>query len=385
MKQLTTLFIAALLGGMFALGGSLILSPETSKVETIEQERFGKLANFNTGRIQNAPIDFVKAAEIGMPAVVHIAAKQTQARNAPSGYDKNLDDIFRDFMNPLGGAPSPRQGTGSGVIVDQYGYIVTNNHVVEFADEFEVTLFDKRKFNAQLVGTDPTTDLAVLKIEGNMLPTLNYGNSDKAKVGEWVLAVGNPFDLTSTVTAGIISAKGRNIDILGGGSAIESFIQTDAVVNPGNSGGALIDVDGNLIGINTAIKTRTGSYAGYSFAVPSSIVQKIVEDLITHGSAQRGFLGINIDDLDDDTAKELGLNFSEGVYVVSLVSSGSAIKAGVLPGDVITGVNGVNVTSAPELQEQVGTKRPGDIVLLDVNRRGKEKTIKVLLKAMDQK
>jgi len=383
MKQLTTLFFAALLGGMFALGGSLLLSPQTAESDSLDQERLGKLANYNVGKIQNSPFNFVKAAEIGMPAVVHIAAKQTQSRTAPSGYEKNLDDMFRDFMNPFGGVPSPRQGTGSGVIVDQYGYIVTNNHVVEFADEFEVTLYDKRKFKAQLVGTDPTTDLAVLKIESNMLPVLDYGNSDKAKVGEWVLAVGNPFDLTSTVTAGIISAKGRNIDILGGRTAIESFIQTDAVVNPGNSGGALINKDGLLIGINTAIKTRTGSYAGYSFAVPSSIVKKVVEDLITHGSAQRGFLGINIDDLDDETAKELGLNFSEGVYVVSLVERGSAIKAGILPGDVITGVNGTSVSSAPELQEQVGTKRPGDIVLLDVNRRGKEKTIKVLLKGLD--
>ncbi len=383
MKQLTTLIIAALLGGMIALGGSLLLTPQSSKAETADQEQFGKLTNLNIGKIQNTPVNFVKAAEISMPAVVHIAAKQTQARNNPSGYDKNLDDLFRDFMNPLGGGQAPRQGTGSGVIVDQYGYIVTNNHVVEYADDFEVTLYDKRKFNAKLIGTDPTTDLAVLKIEGNMLPTLDYGNSDKAKVGEWVLAVGNPFDLTSTVTAGIISAKGRNIDILGGGSAIESFIQTDAVVNPGNSGGALVDTEGRLIGINTAIKTRTGSYAGYSFAVPTSIVRKVVEDLITYGSAQRGFLGINIDDLDDETAKELGLNFSEGVYVVSLVDSGSAIKAGLLPGDVITGVNSVKVNSAPELQEQVGTKRPGDIVILNVNRRGKEKEIKVLLKAMD--
>ncbi len=383
MRQLMLLILASVFGGCIALGGYQLLTTN-DKSSFNEKVNYSVLTNVsknsNTANL-TAPDNFTKAAEKGMPAVVHITAKKTQNNAKQEQRGGGYDDFFRDFFGNgfFDIQPMPQEGTGSGVIISKDGYIVTNNHVIDFADEVSVTLHDQRKFTAKVIGKDPTTDVAVIKIEDNDLPTLNFSNSDNVKVGEWVLAVGNPFNLTSTVTAGIVSAKGRDINILQGNTAIESFIQTDAAVNPGNSGGALIDLEGDLIGINTAIKTRTGSFAGYSFAIPSNIVQKIVDDIIEFGEAQRGFIGINIANIDSEDKDELNLNISEGVLVESVVEDGAAIKAGVLPYDIITAVNGQKVKTAPELQELVGRLRPGDEVDLKIIRKSKTKNIKVRL------
>ncbi len=379
MKQLMLLTLAGILGGAIALGShQLFLVEETPAAEKVNYSQFTG-SNYGTkinSSLNAAPTDFTRAAEKGMPSVVHITARKTQSQAQNYG---NYDEFFRGFFGNI--MPEiPQEGTGSGVILSQDGYIVTNNHVIDFADEVEVTLYDRRKFTAKVIGTDPTTDIAVLKIEDNNLPALRVANSDNVKVGEWVLAVGNPFNLTSTVTAGIVSAKGRDINILQGSSAIESFIQTDAAVNPGNSGGALINLSGELIGINTAIQSRTGSFAGYSFAIPSNIAKKIVDDIIEYGSAQRGFLGINILSMDSELAEELNVNIIDGVYVSDVVETGAAIKAGVLPGDIVTGVDGQEVKSAPELQELVGRRRPGDTVKLTIYRKGNIQDISIRLK-----
>jgi len=277
------------------------------------------------------------------------------------------------------------EATGSGVIISKDGYIVTNNHVIAGAQSLTITLNNKRTYEASIIGTDKTTDLAVIKInkedlKDTELPTLQYGNSEQTLVGDWVLAVGNPFNLTSTVTAGIVSAKGRNIDILEGTYSIESFIQTDAVVNPGNSGGALVNTEGELVGINTAIVTRSGRYEGYSFAVPSNLVKKVVKDLIDYGEVQRGFLGITIRDVDDEIADENKLKDLNGVYVDGVGEESAAEEAGLQEGDVIIKVNGKRVSSSPELQEQVGLFRPGEKVAVIFMRDGKMKTTEVLLK-----
>ncbi len=373
MKNIITLVVAGIIGGLVTLGGVYLLNPISNNTTTHPTENYAKTVannlNVKAGSVA-APFDFTQAAELSMPSVVHITATQ-------GGSESETDDAF-DFF--FGNPGKPQGGTGSGVIYSSDGYIVTNNHVVEGATNLEVTLFDNRTFAAKIIGTDTQTDLAVIKIESNGLPVLKKGDSDRARVGEWVLAVGNPFDLTSTVTAGIISAKGRDIDIIKGNTAIESFIQTDAAVNPGNSGGALVDAQGRLIGINTAIATRSGSYQGYSFAIPVNIMEKIAEDIIEFGSYQRGFLGINIADLNNDYADELGLRITQGVVVVQTVEGGAAQYAGVLPNDVITKVNGSSVKSAPELQELVGRKRLGDTVTLTINRSGTIKQIPVKLK-----
>jgi S1-C subfamily serine protease len=262
---------------------------------------------------------------------------------------------------------------------------VTNNHVVDFADDIEVALYDNRKFKAKKIGTYPKADLAVLKIEANALPVLKHADSDQSKVGQWVLAVGNPFDLTSTVTAGIISAKGRDINIIqardGRNDAIESFIQTDAAVNPGNSGGALVDAMGRLLGINTAISTRTGVFEGYSFAIPINIVTRIVDDIIKNGSYQRPYLGVNIQELDADYAKELGVDISQGVVIETLVDGGSAQFAGLQPRDIIVSINGKGIKSVPELQEIISSSKVGDTLNVQVLRKGKKQEIAVRLKA----
>lgn len=379
MKNIISLVVAGMIGGLITLSGVYLFktsSQETTTPTPVEQiaQTVSTRNNVNVkaGSLA-APFDFSEAAEIAMPSVVHITATSGGNRSQSSS-----NDPFEYFF----GRPDQglRGGTGSGVIYSSDGYIVTNNHVVEGASNIEVTLNDNRTYKAEIVGTDTQTDLAVLKVEARRLPVLKKADSDRAKVGEWVLAVGNPFDLTSTVTAGIISAKGRDIDIIQGNTAIESFIQTDAAVNPGNSGGALVDAKGKLLGINTAIATRTGSYQGYSFAIPVNIMTKIVEDIIEYGSYQRGFLGINIADLDNEYADDLGLNITQGVVVLRTVDGGAAQYAGVLPNDVITQVNGSRVNSAPELQELVGRKRLGDTVTLTINRSGKIKEIPVTLK-----
>ncbi|MDX1938916.1 MAG: trypsin-like peptidase domain-containing protein, partial [Saprospiraceae bacterium] len=306
---------------------------------------------------------FKEAADLVRPSVVHI--------HSSSG-DK--------YEKLFGG-----EASGSGVIISEDGYIVTNNHVIADSKEVTVTLNNKRTYSAKIIGTDRTTDLAVIKIKEKelkdlKLPALKFGNSDEVFVGEWVLAVGNPFNLTSTVTAGIVSAKGRNIDILDGTYDIESFIQTDAVVNPGNSGGALVDAAGNLVGINTAIITRSGRYEGYSFAVPSNLVRKVIKDLRDYGLVQRGMLGVFIDNMTSERAKELGLKAIEGIYVTRVTPDSGADDAGLRKGDVIVGINGTKTKTVPEMQEQVGRYRPGNTISVEYMRDGKKESAKVTLK-----
>lgn len=376
MKSLSYLF-AGLAGGVLALSGSYFFTATVHRTETIalsdnsshSKKQISKFSN-NDGGLR-APTDFADAAEAVMPSVVNVTS--ITEYKARSDWEKRYMELF--------GAPESNQSTGSGVIISNKGYIVTNNHVIRGASEVQITLYDKRKFKATVIGTDPSTDLAVLKIEADKLPNVEFANSDEARIGEWVLAVGNPFELNFTVTAGIISAKGRNINILGGQQrSIESFIQTDAAVNPGNSGGALVNAQGQLIGINTAIATPTGTYAGYSFAVPINLVKKVVSDLMEFGEVKRGYLGVMIQDLNGDIATKENLSVTQGVYVTDLVSEGAAQKAGMKVGDVILKVNGVNTKSVPELQEQIGSRNPGDEVTLTIHRSGGQKEINIKLK-----
>lgn len=310
----------------------------------------------------SAPTNFIKAAAVATPAVVNI--------KSIDNINLNSNIVEKDLSS----------SSGSGVIVSPDGYIITNYHVVDQVGEIEVTLNDRRKFLAKLVGNDPSTDLALIKIEALNLPALIIGNSDSLQVGEWVLAVGNPFDLNSTVTAGIVSAKARNINILEGATSIESFIQTDAAVNPGNSGGALVNSNGELVGITSAIITYSGQYEGYSFAIPINLVQKIMKDIKEFGIVQRGFLGINIDEVNDQVAKDLGLPAPEGVYVSAVTKGGAADEGGVLPGDIIIELNKTIVKTMPEFQELIGRQRPGNKVNLTVLRNATKKEINVILR-----
>ncbi len=320
-------------------------------------------------------VDLTYAAEKAVHAVVHVKVKSMRDNNYS---DNPLYDFF--FGDRGNAQPQPVMAFGSGVIISDDGYIITNNHVVDQMDEIEVVLNDRRSFSAKVIGTDPSTDLALLKIDAKNLPYLTYGNPDDLKLGQWVLAVGNPYNLTSTVTAGIISAKARNIDILRGQFAIESFLQTDAAVNPGNSGGALVDTQGNLVGINTAIASRTGAYSGNSFAIPVSIVKKVVGDLMEYGIVQRAFLGVTIQDVTQELANENNLNNTNGVYINSITEEGSAKSAGIKKGDVIMSVNNVPVNNVSELQEQISRFRPNDNVGISVIRDGKEKHFDVTLR-----
>ncbi len=331
-------------------------TPSQSAVYTIED---GKVV----------PLDFTATAEKVIDGVVHIKSTQLYAdnnsypyRSMPSPFKDFFGDEFENFFGPQfkfqnpnpKGRPSPaRVGTGSGVIISEDGYIVTNNHVIADADDVEVTLHDNRNYKATVVGTDPSTDLALLRIKAKDLSVVPLVNSDEVKVGQWVMAVGNPFSLNSTVTAGIVSAKGRNINILKEQYAIENFIQTDAAINPGNSGGALVNLEGGLIGINTAIASPTGAYSGYGFAVPANIVNKVIKDLIEYGNVQRGVLGIMIRTIDGSFAKEKDLDLTQGVYVDSLMANSAAGKAGVKVGDVIVKINGKAINTSPELQGMI--------------------------------
>jgi len=330
--------------------------------------------------------DFTVAAELSIHAVVHVKTKTPMKVQQFGGFQNDpLFDYFfgRPQQNPRSKKDDDtpmQEGVGSGVIITNDGYIVTNNHVVDGSSEIEVTLNDKRTFKAKLIGADPNTDIALIKIDAEKLPVIAFGNSDSLKVGEWVLAVGNPFNLTSTVTAGIVSAKARNINIINTKMPIESFIQTDAAVNPGNSGGALVNTRGELVGINAAIASQTGSYAGYAFAVPVSIVQKVVSDIRQYGVVQRALLGVNIGDIDSKLAKEKKLKTLEGAYVDQVFDQSAAKSAGIKKGDVINNVNGVPVKSRAEVQEQVGRYRPGDKITVTVVRGDSEEKLKVELK-----
>lgn len=373
-----TLFVAAI-GGSVALGVyTKWYAPKfNSGSFGFQQPIYRTSANMPANAV-----DFTVPAEMSVNSVVHIKTKATVNNNV-------VHDPFFDFFfgSPNMGRPQVQIGTGSGVIISQDGYISTNNHVVAGAEEVEVTLNNKKTYIAKVIGTDPSTDLALLKVEADEnLPYLTYGNSDDVRVGEWVLAVGNPFNLTSTVTAGIVSAKGRNINIIGGGDPnknvfpIESFIQTDAAVNPGNSGGALVNAKGELVGINTAIASTTGSYAGYSFAVPVNIVKKVMSDLLEYGMVQRAFIGASIRDIDNNLAEEKGIKDLNGVYIAGLNEGGAAEEAGIKEGDIIKKVGAVNVSTSAQLQEQIGKYRPGDKVLITLLRDGKEKQLDLLLK-----
>lgn len=382
MKNLVSLIIAGIFGGLIALGGTYLISTNTStSINDLQIPRAVGVSNLNLSKgTANVPFDFTEPAEKVTPVVVHITA--SESKDLSNRRQQKSNDPFRGFFGD-DSYNQPKKGTGSGVIISEDGYIVTNNHVVEFADEFIVTLSNNKQYQAKVIGTDPRTDLAVLKIEAHSLPTLTYADSDNAKIGQWVLAVGNPLELTSTVTAGIISAKGRDINIIPGREAIESFIQTDAAVNPGNSGGALVDVQGRLLGINTAIATKTGYFAGYSFAIPVNIMKKIVNDIIEYGSYQRGYLGIGITDLDNELAEELSLDITQGVVIQNVENGSAAQYAGLLPNDVITTVDGKPVKSSPELQELVGRAKVGDQVNLKINRNGDLKNVEVRLKARE--
>lgn len=347
---------------------------DKSEIVTIKEEQPIKYATYPADSEAVLP-DLTFAAEKSIHTVVHIATQSVRGGGWSSG-----NPFFDEFFGLRRQQPQIAQGFGSGVILSEDGYIVTNNHVIEDAQKIKVILNDKREFDARLVGTDPSTDIAVLKVEASNLPYLTYGNSDDLKLGEWVLAVGNPFNLTSTVTAGIVSARARNLGINNDQFSIESFIQTDAAVNPGNSGGALVNQQGNLVGINTAIASRTGSYTGYSFAVPVSIVKKVVNDLKEFGEVQRALLGVEIASVNAEIAEELNLDNVEGVYVARVTENGAAKEAGIEVEDVIISVAGEKVKTSAELQEKVSQYRPGEDVKIVVLRKGNKKQFTVTLR-----
>lgn len=382
--------VIAFISAFAAIGIYNYFGFNKQEVKITEQSTPVKYAAYSSSGT-NQPIDFRYGASVATPAVVHIKSTMKPEKPAAQrGYDpfRGLfgDDFQYFFHGPSPYNNQPQVATGSGVVVSEDGYIVTNNHVVKDADEIEVVFNNNKTYKAKLIGKDGDTDLALLKIEETNLPAISFANSDSALVGEWVLAVGNPFNLASTVTAGIISAKGRNINILGNdvtqgsNTAIESFIQTDAAVNPGNSGGALVNVNGDLVGINTAIASPTGSYAGYSFAVPSNIVRKVIVDLKNYGVTQRGFLGVVIKTMDGETASKLGFDKPMGVYVDNVNKGSAAEEAGLKSKDVITKINGVAVNSSPELQEQVAQHSPGSKLNVEYIRDGKKGTATVILK-----
>jgi serine protease Do len=387
MKNFGALFLAAVLGSVSTVATVKWLDEDNDKVklEYSTNVPAAKVAYTVNSNGEVVPVDFTVAAEKVAPAVVHIRSTSSGASQLES---EETYDPFREFFGPRG-QQGPSQSAGSGVIINKDGYIVTNNHVVADAEVVEVTLTDNRTFKAEVIGTDPDTDLALIKIDQKNLPSLAFVDSDKARVGEWVLAVGNPFNLTSTVTAGIISAKGRSINILNrgnnelGNTAIESFIQTDAAINPGNSGGALVDLEGGLIGINTAIASPTGAYSGYGFAVPSDIVSKVVEDLIEYGTVQRGWLGVSIASVNSQLAREKDLNLNEGAYISGFADKSSAKEAGLKEGDVIVKIDEMPIRTNTALIEYIGRHRPGDKVMVTVDRGGKTVTVPVVLKNRD--
>ncbi len=376
-KSLTILFIA-FAGGIAGHFVMSKLSPEAVSEEKVVERVVYETAPVRYTSYESAgvPLDFTLAAESTVNTVVHVRTETT----VKNSFHHPWFDFF-GYEN----TPQIQRGSGSGVIISDDGYIVTNNHVIDGAQSISVSLNNNTTHEATVVGTDPATDIAVLKIDAYDLPTIRFGDSDELRVGEWVLAVGNPFDLTSTVTAGIVSAKARNINLLRGDVnreifPIESFIQTDAAVNPGNSGGALVNTRGELIGINTAIASRTGSYAGYSFAVPTSIVSKVTADLMEFGLVQRAFIGVRISEVTQELAAERGLNRIEGVYVADLVDNGAAALAGIKEGDIILRVGKASVRTVPELQERISRYRPGDEVNVTVWRDKREVAIPVILR-----
>jgi len=373
-KTLGTLLVA-LIGGLIAVFVYAKLFPRQDRIITATVNQPISLANFPTG-MDMANLNFVVAAQKSVEAVVHVKTESTQ-----ESYNPLLEFFYGDQYRSM----QPVVGFGSGVIISDDGYIVTNNHVIEGSDKVFVTLNDKREFEAKLIGRDPSTDLALLKIKGESFHFLNWGDSDSLQVGEWVLAVGNPFNLTSSVSAGIVSAKGKNIGIIQDQYRMESFIQTDAAVNRGNSGGALVDMRGNLVGVTSAIISPSGGYAGISFAIPVGIVKKVVADLIEYGVVQRAILGVSIQDITAELAKEKNLDKMEGVYITDVRPDGAAMAAGIKAGDIILSINDMKVNSSGELQEQVSRYRPNDKVTVMLKRDGKVKQIEVILRNLQGK
>ncbi len=402
MKLKQILLIVAI-SAVSAVGSVMIYSKLTpgKNGDLVQSTQDGKLPVNYAGFYDNVtgagePVDFTKASNAAVPAVVHIKTKipakkvsNNLGRNRSNGMEDLFerffgDDIFNQRIQP------EQRASGSGVIISEDGYIVTNNHVISdggegVAEEIMVTLHNKKTYKARVIGKDPSSDLAVLKIDGNNLPFLLYGNSDNVKLGQWVLAIGYPLTLETTVTAGIVSAKGRSIGINSrqSNTPIESFIQTDAAVNQGNSGGALINTDGQLVGINSAIYAPTGTYAGYSFAIPVNIVKKIVNDLIQYGDVKRGFIGISYPSVDTENerlVKQAGLNDGQGVYVLAVPQDGAAAQSGLKKGDVITKVNGNPVASGLEMSAQVASFKPGDKLPITYYRNNKEYNASITLK-----
>lgn len=393
MNSKLTMFGLGLLGGMLPLAAFVIMNGNdgaTQQADTLTNSQAPKFAKQTSFNFSNAvpSEDFVMASESSLNSVVHVTTKVEKTH-----FQRDMFSEF--FYGPGSGGRELKQygeGSGSGVIIATDGYIVTNNHVIADAKEIEITLNDNRKYKATVVGTDPSTDIAVLKIEAKNLTALPLGNSDNLNIGEWVLAVGNPFNLTSTVTAGIVSAKARNLNMIENGKSgnglapIESFIQTDAAVNPGNSGGALVNTNGELIGINTAIASQTGSYSGYSFAVPVNLVKKVMKDLIDYGVVQRGYLGIQMTNITQELKESKNLKNLDGVYVASVLDNSGAKAAGIVPGDVILKVGNEPVVSSSSLQEKIGSRQPGDKVAVTIRRaNGKVETKQITLRNKDGK
>jgi len=381
MKKLMSNVFAACFGGLIALTSAHFLYEKNTGFNQVthpDAKANYSLTNYSGSHSAGAVADFTEAAEKSVHSVVHIKTTSEQVNNL------SYDPFAEWFFGPQKRQQNyVQQGSGSGVIISADGYIVTNNHVVAGADKIEVTLNDKRTYDAKVIGADASTDVALIKIDEKDLPFLMYGNSDAVRVGEWALAVGNPFNLNSTVTAGIISAKGRNNILDNNKRPIESFIQTDAAVNPGNSGGALVNTSGELIGINTAIASNNGAYQGYSFAVPVNIVKKIVSDMVEFGTVQRAYMGVSIQDIDARFAADKNLKQLRGIYVNGINEGGSAQDAGISEGDVITKIQDVPVNSVSELQEQISRFRPGDKISVTVNRDNAERNLSVTLKTLD--
>lgn len=395
--------MTAFVGGAVAIGGYKVFEDRQQNQLSFEEKQKVFYANNPEAEIVSSTgnLDFTQAAAAVSPGVVHIKVTM-KARNTQRGGQGSPFDMFEEFFGmPQQRRAEPRQGqqaSGSGVLISQDGYIVTNNHVVEDADKIEVQLTDKRTFEAKVIGRDPDFDLALLKVSGASLPFVRFGNSDNVQIGEWVLAVGYPLSLQSTVTAGIVSAKGRQIGILGDqgqrspygqsnepiiNTAIESFIQTDAVINKGNSGGALVNTRGELIGINAAIASPTGTYAGYGFAIPVNLVKKIMDDFKEFGAVQRGYIGVTFNEINEAVRKEFKLDDVSGLYVQDVVKDGAAENAGLKKGDVITKIEGNIIYSSSDLQERVARLRPGDKVKITYKRDGKEKDATITLRAQD--
>ena len=377
-KGLLIVALAALAGGLTSY--AVVKGMSNGQVTVIEQNEGAHFRTVNLSQ-DNWP-DFTYAAESAVDAVVYV--KVTSSAPAVQQAPSSIFDFFFGF--PEGGAPQQRErvGSGSGVIIREDGYIVTNNHVIDGATKIEVTLNTNQTYPATLIGTDPATDIALLKIEAQGLPIIPFGDSDKLRLGEWVIAIGSPYDLRSTITAGIVSAKGRSMPNYTGEFKIESFIQTDAAVNPGNSGGALVDKAGNLVGINTAIISKTGSYTGYSFAVPSNIVRKIAYDLMDFGSVKRAVLGIVMQPIDDKIAEDLKLSSRNGVYINEVSKSGAADEAGIKAGDVLIAIDSTRITNSASVLEAVSRFSPGDKAKVTVIRDGKEQVFEVTFKGTSQ-